>query len=194
VTDTTVGAQTPSGLLRAWLPANTDPQRPTMTLASVDAEGYPDARTVLLSEVDDDGIHFQTDSRSRKVAQLAADPRACATVLLDDPPRQLVLRGEVSALDPPTLLRAYRRRSRYLQVLAWLDTAELAREPVGVRREAWRKFEERHPGELDPPPTWVGYRLRAERLSFWIADDKGPSVRLEFERAGEGWSRRWLPG
>ena len=181
-------------LLARWLPGNADPERPVMTLASVDAEGYPDARTVLLSEFDERGSYFHTDSGSRKVVQLSADPRACATVLLDDPLRQIVLQGAVEPLDQDALLRAWRSRSRYLQVLGWLNTVELVVQPASVRHAVWREFEERHPSELDPPPTWTGYLLRPRRITFWVTDPVGPSRRREYENDGSGWSSRWLPG
>ena len=61
-------------VLQAWLPTNEDPDRPVMTLATVDRSGTPDARSVLLSELDRDGFFFHTDAGSRKVAQLGDIP------------------------------------------------------------------------------------------------------------------------
>uniref|UniRef100_UPI00286A4E7C pyridoxamine 5'-phosphate oxidase family protein n=1 Tax=Pseudolysinimonas sp. TaxID=2680009 RepID=UPI00286A4E7C len=54
----------PWQLLAEWLPSNEDPARPVMTLATA-ADGIPDARTLLLSEWDEHGLYFHTDSRSR---------------------------------------------------------------------------------------------------------------------------------
>ena len=66
-----------------------------MTLATIDTDGYPDARTVLLSEVDRDGLYFYTDSRSRKARQLAEADRARAVLVWPDDGRQLSVQGDV---------------------------------------------------------------------------------------------------
>ncbi|EXG80055.1 pyridoxamine-phosphate oxidase [Cryptosporangium arvum DSM 44712] len=174
-------------LAREWL-ASYD--KPPMTLSTFGPDGYPDARTVLLSGVDGGSVQFHTDARSRKAAQLAADPRASAVVLLNG--RQIVLVGDVEPLDAPH--GAYGLRTRYLQVLAWVNTDELAARPPDVRREAWKRFEEEHPDALEPPPTWAGYRLRPRRMTFWTADDAGPSTRVEYVRHGAGWTARALAG
>ncbi|GAA0226238.1 pyridoxamine 5'-phosphate oxidase [Cryptosporangium japonicum] len=170
-----------------WLAAY---DKPPMTLSTLGPDGYPDARTVLLSGVDSGSVQFHTDARSRKAAQLAADPRASAVVLLDG--RQIVLVGDVEPLDAPQ--QAYRRRTRYLQVLAWVNTDELAARPPDVRRSTWKQFEAEHPDTLEPPPTWAGYRLRPHRLTFWTADDTGPSTRVEYTRDGARWTARSLAG
>lgn len=184
----------PIRLLRDWLPADDDPIRPPMTLSTVDTDGYPDARTVLLSGVDDGGVHFHTDARSRKAAQLAADPRACVVIVLGERARQIVLRGTVEPLAPDALERAYRRRTRYLQVLAWVNTDELAAQLPDVRRRWWEEFEAGHPGELEPPTTWAGYRLRPHRVTFWTADEAGPSTRVEYLREADTWLTQALAG
>ena len=67
-------------LLREWAPENDDPDRPLATVATVDTEGMPDARTVLLTAVLDDGVTFHTDARSRKAEQLRARPVAAVVV------------------------------------------------------------------------------------------------------------------
>ena len=92
-------ARDPLGLLAQWLPANDDPERPAVTLATVDADGAPDARTVLLSEADRDGVYFHTDAASRKVAQLTAHPTVALVARWSEPLRQLVVRGVAERAD-----------------------------------------------------------------------------------------------
>ncbi|TQS42868.1 pyridoxamine 5'-phosphate oxidase family protein [Cryptosporangium phraense] len=181
-------------VLRAWLPDNADPIRPPMTLATLDADGYPDARTVLLSALDDHGVQFHTDARSRKAAELAAAPRACVVIPIGERDRQITLVGDVEPLGPDALREAYRRRTRYLQVLAWVNSDELAARPAGQRHQAWQAFEDTNPGPLEPPATWTGFRLRPHRVTFWTADELGPSTRLEYRRSGDGWTTHALAG
>ncbi|QKS22227.1 pyridoxamine 5'-phosphate oxidase family protein, partial [Curtobacterium sp. Csp1] len=67
-----------------------------MTLSTVGLDGYPDARTVLLSRFDGERLHFHTDARSRKAAELAALARAAVTLVWPEVARQLVVVGDVA--------------------------------------------------------------------------------------------------
>ncbi|WP_188110559.1 pyridoxine/pyridoxamine 5'-phosphate oxidase [Aeromicrobium ginsengisoli] len=179
----------PWELLRAWLPSNDDPVRPTMTLATVAADGSPDARTVLLSELDDAGFYFHTDSRSRKLEQIAAHPRVALVIPLPEHKRQLTVQGTTEDVDPSELAWAYAHRSDYLRRLAWLNTPELAALPLAERIDRWAGFE---PDE--PPDTWTGRLVRPTRLTFWAGRDDTASRRIEYVRRDGTWVAHVLPG
>ncbi|MGA1837280.1 pyridoxamine 5'-phosphate oxidase family protein [Herbiconiux sp. 11R-BC] len=181
----------PVELLTAWLPANDDPVRPLMTLSTVSASGYPDARTVLLSEFDDSGFYFHTDSRSRKVADVTANPRVALTVIW--PGRQLVVQGDATRAPQEERSWAYEHRSRYLQVLAWLNTPEFAALPLERRLAEWAEFSDAHPHPA-PPVTWDGFVVRPVRLTFWEGNPDTASRRTEFQRTPSGWSTAILAG
>ena len=183
-------------LLADWLPANDDPDRPRMQLATVDASGLPDIRTVLLSEWNEDGFSLHTDANSRKVEQLSAFPGAALDVLWPGFARQLVVQGRAERVDGEAERRVYGRRSPYLRQLAWQNTAEVAQLPREERARRWAAFQVEHDlSELEPPRTWIGYLVRPVRLTFWEADADGPSHRVEFRLSDAGsWSRHDLPG
>jgi pyridoxamine 5'-phosphate oxidase len=180
-------------LLTEWLPDNDDPERPAVTLATVDELGAPDARTVLLSEFDGDGIYVHTDAGSRKVAQLTARPAVAVVARWAEPLRQLVVRGVAEPADQAETDRAYARRSRYLQQLAWVNTPAVADLSPDERREAWESFAEAHP-ELAPPSSWVGFLIRPTSLTFWTGDPASVSHRREYRLADGVWSVADLPG
>jgi pyridoxamine 5'-phosphate oxidase len=186
-------------LLTAWLPEDDDPDRPAVQLATVDADGAPDVRTVLLSGWDEEGFLFHTDSRSRKVEQLAADARVALVVLHPSGDRQLVVRGRAVPTSAAVDALAFERRSAYLRQLAWLNTAELAQLAPEQRAAEWRAFAEVHGPDLPPPATWSGHLVRPDRLTFWQADPGGPSHRVEYrlsapEEGAGGWSMHHLAG
>ena len=108
-------------LLDEWLPANSSIDRPQMILSTVSG-GVPDARTVLLTEFDHEGLYFHTDSRSRKVASLLANPAVALTFLWPSFTRQLVVQGRASVASDAEQLEAYERRSLYLKQLAWQNS------------------------------------------------------------------------
>lgn len=186
----------PTTLLRAWLPEDDEPERPLMTLGTVDSLGWPDARTVLLSSVDGDGLHFHTDAGSRKVAQLSGNPRAVATLVWPQLLRQLVVQGPVLRDPDAHAADAYTKRPRYLQLLAWLNTTDYARRSLADRTGRWATFVEEHPeGTLIAPQAWVGFVLRPTRVTFWQGRADRASIRIEY-RLGPGgaWASERLPG
>jgi pyridoxamine 5'-phosphate oxidase len=185
----------PFELLADWLPANDDPARPLMTLSTVSSSGYPDARTVLLSEFDDLGLYFHTDSRSRKVLDLTANPRAALTIVW--PGRQLVVQGDAARASAEEQDSAYARRSRYLQQLAWQNTDEFAALPLDARLAAWASFGEQHPdGTLQPPATWTGFVVRPLRITFWEGRPDTAGIRTEYTRTASApeWTTTVLAG
>jgi pyridoxamine 5'-phosphate oxidase len=185
----------PIRLMHSWLPPNDSWPRPLMSLSTVDVDGYPDARNVLLSEVDAGGLYFHTDSDSRKARQLAATARACAVLVWPDAGRQLTVQGDVELAAPAESSSIYATRGRYLRLLAWVNTVELAQLPLAERRRRWAEFAAEHPDpSLGPAPTWLGFRLRATRLAFYRADEHGPSHRTEYRRDGDTWLITKLPG
>ena len=85
------------------------------------------------------------------------------------------------------------RQPRYLQLLAWLNTPELAALDRAERERRWADFDARHP-VLDPPTTWVGYTLRPVDVLFWEGSEQGPSRRLRYLPTANGWTSHPLPG
>jgi pyridoxamine 5'-phosphate oxidase len=182
----------PAVLAASWLPPEgADPMR--MTLSTIDEDGFPRGRTVLLSEFDGERFFFHTDAASRKVADLAANPRVALTVLWPDFSRQLVVQGTAQVAPAEEQARAFRLRSGYLKQLAWQNTAEYAQLPLGDREAAWARFRDEVPAPAQPE-GWVGYAVVPHRILFWVANPDAASRRVEYVRTESGWDRRYLPG
>ena len=180
-------------LAREWLPPDADPDRPQVTLATLGTDGCPDARTVLLTAFDETGFAFHTSSTSRKVAELAAVPRAAIVVLWPGFTRQLVVRGDVVPDTAESLAAAWAARSDHLRRLAWCNTDELAALDRAERLRRWVAF-----AAADPAPPqatgWVGYRLQPTELTFWGGGVDAASRRLQYTRGDGEWSWRHLAG
>lgn len=182
----------PIALLRRWLPSPQSPP-PLMALATNGRDGYPRVRHVLLSEADDSAVYFHTDSRSSKVAELAAQPRAAITLAWPAVGRQLVAHGDVRVTTDDQLRGVYSRRSRYLQLLAWLNDDEMAALPEHERRSRWSEFDAAH-DVLTPPDTWTGFAVHLREVTFWRGDPNGPSHRIRFRADGDKWTSEVLAG
>lgn len=184
----------PWELLAAWLPPNDDPARPLMILATA-VDGIPDARTLLLSEWDEHGFYFHTDSRSRKVSQLAAAPAVALMLHFPEQARQLTVQGVAEPAPSEELRRAFRARSPYLQQLAWQNTVEFAGLPLADRLRAWSAFRDDHADGFGQPPTWTGYLVRPTRLTFWFGNTDTASRRTEYRCTDDGaWTVSLLAG
>jgi pyridoxamine 5'-phosphate oxidase len=183
-------------LLTEWLPTNEDHARPLIALATVDAEGRPDSRSVLLSEFNEGGFFVHTDARSRKVADVAAHPEVAFSIAWPADLRQLTVQGVARRASAEEKSVAYARRSRYLQVLAWLNSPEFALLSSVEREEEWAAFDAAHPeGTLTPPDTWFGFVIEPTRITFWNGSPLTASRRTEYRRAADGtWSTTILPG
>ena len=174
--------------LEGWLPGNDEPDRPQMQLATVDAVGRPDVRTVLLSAWSADGFSFHTDSTSRKAEQLEARPAVGFAIVWPSFSRQLVVQGTAHRQERQDEADAFARRSPYLRQLAWQNTAEFAMLPYDDRVSRWSMFQTEHASSMAAAPdTWAGFVIRPERLTFWQSDPATASHREEYTAANGRW-------
>lgn len=187
----------PLALAADWLPAP-DEDRLLMTVSTIGLDGIPDARTTMLSDFDGERFFFHTDADSRKAAELAASPGVALTLLWPGFTRQLVVQGTATRSPREESDEAYRRRSPYLQQLAWQNTAAYAPLPLAERRAQWSAFLAAHGGAehpaFTPPETWAGYAVTPHRLVFWVSNPAAASRRLAYTRVGDGWRSEALPG
>lgn len=184
----------PIALALEWLPPNDEAERPQMTVSTVDADGAPDARTLLLSLADADGFWFHTNAHSRKVAQLATDPRVVLTLLWPEFTRQLVIRGVAEVASPENIAAAFAGRSPYLQQLAVHSSTAFAQLPRDQRVTEWAAFAAEHPDGFEQTDAWTGYVVRPTRLTFWTGDVEAASHRTEYELVDTTWQRTYLAG
>lgn len=165
----------------------------TMSLATVDEDGLPDIRTVMLHGADDEGWAFASHSTSRKGRQLAARPYAALGFYWPAQGRQIRLRGPVTVASPEEAQADLHARStgalaaalagRQSEVLGSVE--ELAR----ASEAAWDRAR-REPDA--PAPTWTLYRLRPEEAEFFQGDARRRHLRLTYRRTEEGWLKELL--
>ncbi len=139
-----------------------------MTLATVDGEGRPSARIVLLKGVDQRGFIFYTNYRSRKGEELAHNPNAALTFYWPEQERQVCVAGEVTQLPSSESDAYFQSRPRGSRIAACAsDQSQTVADREALEKK-WREFEKRYPGEDVPRPAhWGGYVLRPQRIEFW---------------------------
>lgn len=170
-----------------WCAAS-PPEATAMTLSTVDGEGQPWTRTVLLKQFDARGFVFFTNRDSHKGRQLAANPRAALHFLWLQTQRQVLVQGEVVATGSDEDDAYFASRPRESQLGAW--ASEQSR-PLPDRRTLETRFDsyaQQHAGATVPrPPHWGGFRLVPTRVEFWQAGAHRLHDRFAYTRDDDGW-------
>lgn len=166
-----------------------------VTLSTVEPDGAPDARVVILKTADEQGFTIATSADSPKGVQLAKDPRAALTFFWPGRGRQVRVRGPVSPCDEEVSARDFLERPPASRAEAFVgrqsevldDPAELAAAAEWSRRRV----------EADPSlvaPGWTRYLVTPTSVEFWQASHDRMHIRLRYRRDPDvqGWVRERL--
>ena len=164
-------ADEPLRLFAAWFaeakraePVNPD----AMTLATVDADGCPNARMVLLKGFDERGFVFYTNVDSIKGHELAAAPKAALAFFWKSLQRQVRARGTVEPVSQAEADAYFATRSRMAQIGAWASKQSTALESRLAFEKAIARFTAKFViGTVPRPPYWSGYRVVPQEIEFW---------------------------
>lgn len=158
-------------------------------LATVDDEGYPDGRMVLLKDFDASGFVFYTNLRSRKGRALEARPRASLTFYWEAVRRQIRIVGDVEPVAEAEADAYWKSRPRGSQLGAWASEQSAPVESREALEERFREVTARFEGrEVPRPPFWSGLRLRPRAMEFWQEAANRLHDRFRYARSGDGWS------
>lgn len=184
----------PIAQLRAWLDdARENPEPNAMCLATVDADGTPSARMVLLRGLDEHGLSFYTSYFSRKGEALAANPRAAATFFWPELERSVRVEGTTTKLDEDASDAYFASRPRGSRLSAWASEQSEPIDDRAVLEERRAHFEERFEGEEVPRPhSWGGYRIAPTRIEFWQGRPDRLHDRIRYDFCNGAWKKQRL--
>lgn len=139
-----------------------------MVLATVDPEGQPWQRIVLMKGVSPEGFVFYTNFESNKARDMAAEPRVSLLFPWNSLDRQVIVGGTARRMGKLESARYFASRPRESQLAAW---ASRQSRPVSARAmlesQVLAMREKFGRGEIPVPDFWGGYRVRPERVEFW---------------------------
>ena len=186
----------PIGLFVEWLEqakGHEPNDANAMTLSTVDADGAPDSRMVLLKDVNGRGFTFYSNRESAKGLELAATPRAALLFHWKSLRRQVRVRGSVEPVTSEEADAYFASRARESRLGAWASDQS---RPLASRADleaAVARETERFEGQDVPrPERWTGWRVIPEAVEFWRDRPFRLHDRLLFTRAGEGWAKTRL--
>ena len=162
-----------------------------MSVATVDAAGVPNVRTVLMRFLDERGPGFVTALTSAKGREIAANP--VMAVALTWPPmyRAIRFRGRAVMVDRAEVLDYWQSRPWASRISAWTSQQS---EPVGSRTELEEAYARRAAefpdtgaeSDVPVPDFWGGYRVAPDEVEFWAGRRNRLHDRLVFTRVGDG--------
>ena len=159
-----------------------------MSLATVDAAGRPSVRFVLLKGIEESGLRFFTNVRSRKGRELEANPHVALALFWEPLHRQVRIEGRAVLLPEETCDAYFAQRPRDSRIAALAspqsevlaDRAELERRVAAVEAEVGE-------GEVPRPVHWGGYAVNPESFEFWQGQANRLHDRVLCLRAGDSW-------
>ena len=158
-------------------------------LATVDAQGAPHVRFVLVRRVDARGFAFFTNYGSDKAQQLAAAPRAALSYHWESLSKQVRVEGAVERVSDAESDEYFASRPRGSQLAAWASRQSQAIASRADLDRAYSEIEARFAGveSVPRPAFWGGYRVVPTRIEFWLGRDARLHDRWSFTREADAW-------
>ncbi|MCB1501189.1 MAG: pyridoxamine 5'-phosphate oxidase [Bauldia sp.] len=184
-------AADPIALFGEWLTAAeaSEINDPTaMALATVDGDGLPDVRMVLLKGFDAAGFVFFTNFESAKGRELLANPKAAVVFHWKSLRKQVRVRGPVSEVSAEEADAYFQSRARGSRIGAWASQQSRPLESRFALEKAVAAYTARYAiGEIPRPSYWSGFRIAPQEMEFWSDGAFRLHDRLKFVRDGAGW-------
>ncbi|MBC6906726.1 pyridoxamine 5'-phosphate oxidase [Saccharophagus sp. K07] len=175
---------------KSWLEqavASGIPDPTALVLATVDADGQPDQRIVLLKHLDDQGFVFYTNYNSKKARDIISNPKVSLHFPWHMMERQVRVNGTASRLSAAESLKYFVSRPRDSQIAAWASQQSQRISSRQFLLEQFQRMKEKFAdGKVPLPDFWGGYRVVPHRFEFWQGGGSRLHDRFEYVSTSTG--------
>jgi pyridoxamine 5'-phosphate oxidase len=189
-------ATDPIALFQNWLQKASDAgiEEPSaMTVATVEPDGHPDARMLLLKGADERGFVFYTNMESPKGQALRRNPRVALCFYWMPLDRQVRIRGRAEVVSDEEADVYFATRARLSQISAW--ASKQSRPMQGyfeLEAEVAKAALRFGLAKISRPPFWSGFRVVPEQIEFWTQQPYRRHHRILYTLTNDGWQTQWL--
>ncbi|MCP3866831.1 MAG: pyridoxamine 5'-phosphate oxidase [Gammaproteobacteria bacterium] len=169
------------------------PEPTAMTLATSDRQGNPMARTVLLKDVDEQGVVFYTNLNSRKGRQLSDNPKAAICFYWPPLSEQVLIEGNVTPVTDEEADAYWASRARESQIGGWASRqSETLPHRFALLRRVISRTARFGTAPVPRPEFWSGFRVDPHRIEFWSNRPSRLHDRVCYEVMEGNWTKRRL--
>ncbi|AMO82422.1 MAG: pyridoxamine 5'-phosphate oxidase [Enterobacterales bacterium] len=159
-----------------------------MCVATVDKNGQPYQRIVLLKHFDQQGMVFYTNLGSRKAQQLEENPHISLHFPWHMLDRQVSVLGTAEKLSTLEVMKYFHSRPKDSQIAAWVSHQSSRISTRGILEGKFLELKQKFlQGEIPLPSFWGGYRVKINSMEFWQGRENRLHDRFIYQRQGDAW-------
>lgn len=167
---------------------NQVPEPNAMVLATVNKDGQPGARNVLLKSADDNGFIFFTNKNSDKATDLKQNPNCTLLFSWISQHRQVIVKGKAEEISREESNTYFQTRPYGSRISAWVSEQSQViknREELEIKV---KEFMDKYPENVPMPDYWGGYLVKPESIEFWQGRPSRLHDRIRFTKKGNTWT------
>jgi len=190
---TNINLQKPLQMLADWVKEARDlemPEPDAMNLATVDSNGRPHNRMVLMRHINEREIGFFTNLASNKASEIYSNQRTSSTLWWPSLGRQVRIEGTAVEMPRDIVENYYQSRPRNSKIAAW--ASKQSTELVSMERlhEEFREYEAKFSGKKVPTPKfWGGFTILVDKIEYWYSKPFRMHERVILTKEENSWSR-----
>ncbi|MDR7071665.1 pyridoxine/pyridoxamine 5'-phosphate oxidase [Fictibacillus barbaricus] len=159
-----------------------------MTLSTTDQNGFPDARVLIIKDVDQDGWYFASSSKSAKGKQMELNPKVALTFYWSLVGRQVRIRGKAFKMKKEMSANDFLNRGMIARAIALLDKqSSVLNDPLEFEEQLTKEIIHLQQEPNTISPSWTLYRVQAKEVEFWQADKDRKHTRLQYTFDRDKW-------
>ena len=167
---------------------NEVPEPNAMVLATVNKDGQPGARNVLLKSADDDGFIFFSNKNSDKASDLKQNPNCTLLFSWLSQHRQVIVKGKAEEISREESNTYFQTRPYGSRISAWVSEQSQVIKSREELETKVKEFMDKYPENVPMPDYWGGYLVKPESIEFWQGRPSRLHDRIRFTKKGNTWT------
>ena len=160
-----------------------------MTLSTVDAQGVPKARVVLLKEFTQEGFVFYTNYTSSKGQAIAQNNKVCVSFFWPSLERQIIITGMAVKISEEKSIAYFNKRPRESQLGAMVSDQSTSIDSREALEEKLLELEKKYDtSPIVKPPHWGGYLIQPTSYEFWQGRSSRLHDRIKYTKINNSWN------